>query len=455
MDIQDSELDLGLPVDYRLLPIRALRMTARKKLAGFLDLEGTLIVVNEGTRDEQDVVNDCNGLAELAGLTYQTIRGLQDPTVSNSEMRVDETKYSTDEDVIYQRKTYYDAFVCYTDEDKEDRDFVRMIIKELEERRGLKLFVPGRNDLPGSAQHTVTAYLIEERCKRVIIIMSKPFMKSQMCDFQVKFAFALSPGARSKKLIPVIREKGTTVPRILKFLAVCDFTKADILDWVWDRLYTAVIAPLGKQTFFEPEDPNNPYGEINLKEITFPSCKRLDDASNNNDAACGDSSNVIESTTLPIHEPRVLYNRGQPYISPVHLSHFLRSEDQMSCSDNQSYTQSVDSATMSSSDSQHEASENSESIKSKQSLFSSLLGRNKKSKKAKAKTQNEPVEQTSSSSYYSNSHVVSSTDRSAPVRINYRNNFRRRDPDEFSFLSSGSASEELQFSADQMEMDEI
>ena len=59
--------------------------------------------------------------------------------------------------------TFYDAFVCYTIEDEDDRKFVREIIENLEKTRGLKLFVPGRNDIPGSAKHTVNAYLIEKR----------------------------------------------------------------------------------------------------------------------------------------------------------------------------------------------------------------------------------------------------------------------------------------------------
>lgn len=58
------------------------------------------------------------------------------------------------------RETYYDAFICYT---REDLEFVRMLIRELEDKQGLKLFVPGRDDLPGDAEHTVTAFLIEKR----------------------------------------------------------------------------------------------------------------------------------------------------------------------------------------------------------------------------------------------------------------------------------------------------
>ena len=57
----------------------------------------------------------------------------------------------------------YDAFVCYSMEDPRDRQFVRNLIEEIELLRGLKLFVPGRDDLPGAAENNITAYLIEKR----------------------------------------------------------------------------------------------------------------------------------------------------------------------------------------------------------------------------------------------------------------------------------------------------
>ena len=60
-------------------------------------------------------------------------------------------------------QTFYDAFICWSSEDEKDRQFLFQLIDELEKKRGLNLFVPGRDDLPGSAEHTITAYLIEKR----------------------------------------------------------------------------------------------------------------------------------------------------------------------------------------------------------------------------------------------------------------------------------------------------
>ncbi|KAK3612191.1 hypothetical protein CHS0354_016578 [Potamilus streckersoni] len=297
-----------LPEKYRKLPLRALRSSARSKLAQYLDPDGELIIDS----DNRDIVNNYNGLAELIGFGHLEILNfmrnkrptiellhawttkdpnatlgklwdylhqmerldvltdchravvrdaetyferpefdqynfpIQVPEVSNSqvdkEMEIDDLEGAVMDDIRFGTKTDFDAFVSYNEEPK-DLEFVRKMIQVLEDKHNLKLFIPGRDDIPGAAKYVVTAEMIEKRCRRVVIVISKSFGKSVMCDFQVKFAHALSPGARSKRLIPVLIEK-SPIPRILKFLSVCDFTKKDTEDWVWERLSLAVKAPL-------------------------------------------------------------------------------------------------------------------------------------------------------------------------------------------------------------------
>jgi len=45
-----------------------------------------------------------------------------------------------------------------------------------------------------------------------------------------------------------------------------------MLDWVWDRLYAAVIAPTGRETHFESDDEENPFRDI--PHIPFPTVGR-------------------------------------------------------------------------------------------------------------------------------------------------------------------------------------
>lgn len=64
-------------------------------------------------------------------------------------------------------------------------------------------------------------------------------------------------------------EKGVVVPRLLKYLAVCDFTKLDMVDWLWESLGAAIKAPIG------PKLTNLSAGfKSSLKEVKFPILKR-------------------------------------------------------------------------------------------------------------------------------------------------------------------------------------
>lgn len=66
-----------------------------------------------------------------------------------------------------------------------------------------------------------------------------------------------------------MREKGTPIPRILRFLAVCDFTKSDMVDWVWDRLGAAIRAPIGPMITDSSVEL-----EQSLREVQFPMQQR-------------------------------------------------------------------------------------------------------------------------------------------------------------------------------------
>ena len=58
---------------------------------------------------------------------------------------------------------YYDAFISYNPEGY-DLKFVKRMVEVLEQPPyNLKLFVPWRNDLPGSSRYVIEAALIEKR----------------------------------------------------------------------------------------------------------------------------------------------------------------------------------------------------------------------------------------------------------------------------------------------------
>jgi myeloid differentiation primary response protein MyD88 len=196
---------------------------------------------NDVRQHEQRVLRDQQNAARS--------EPVQVPEVASS-MEINEFRHITINEVATDKPEYFDAFVCYT---SSDFDFVKEMMNKLEGVHGLKLCIPQRDLVAGCAYHVVMTELIKERCRKMIIILSPDYTKSDECDFQTRFAFSLSPGAKEKKLIPVIIQH-CHVPSILNHICLLDYTKCDVIDWFWERLakslkkdceYTPTSAILG------------------------------------------------------------------------------------------------------------------------------------------------------------------------------------------------------------------
>ncbi|XP_033731819.1 myeloid differentiation primary response protein MyD88-like [Pecten maximus] len=191
------------------------------------------------------IVKDVEAFLRNKERQEDMIQPVQSNDVSqSSDHQVNEETILCKGDVDNNTPQFFDAFVSYNHEGK-DLNFVKDMIQTLEgEPHKLKLFIPGRDDLPGAAKYVIEAKLIESRCRRMVIILSNNYLQSSACDFQSKFAHALSPGARSKKLIPVIIEPMKVIPQILRHVTLCDYTKVDLQEWFWNRLSSAIKQPL-------------------------------------------------------------------------------------------------------------------------------------------------------------------------------------------------------------------
>ncbi|XP_060083346.1 myeloid differentiation primary response protein MyD88-like [Ylistrum balloti] len=150
-----------------------------------------------------DIMKDCQlGIVKDVE-SYQKNRereqDLMQPRKSNeasqrSDCPAEKKENLCKQDIESKTPQFFDAFVSYNDEGK-DLSFVKNMIQILEgEPHKLKLYIPGRDGLPGAAKYVTEAKLIESRCRRMVIILSNDYLQSSACDFQSKFAHALSPG---------------------------------------------------------------------------------------------------------------------------------------------------------------------------------------------------------------------------------------------------------------------
>lgn len=171
---------------------------------------------------------------------------IQDETVSSQ----DEERYITVGEAETGVEEHFDAFVCYT---TEDFDFVRQMMYRLEKVEGLKLCITHRDLMPGASKYVIMAKLIEERCRKMIIVLSPDYINSKECVFQTRFAHALSPGAQQKKLIPVIY-RPCKIPSILNHICYVDYTRINVEEWFWGRLANSLKAP-PKDNLFTGSQP--------------------------------------------------------------------------------------------------------------------------------------------------------------------------------------------------------
>lgn len=194
--------------------------------------------------ERHDIVEDLRPLIDENVRKYlESLRKTPEPPVQVREVDSSDPRPSAltleDEEGAPE---LFDAFVCYC---QSDFEFVHTMIQELEQTEyKLKLCVFDRNVLPGSCVWTITSELIEKRCKRMVVVISDEYLDSDACDFQTKFALSLCPGARNKRLIPVVyKTMKKQFPSILRFLTVCDYTRPCTQTWFWKRLAKALSLP--------------------------------------------------------------------------------------------------------------------------------------------------------------------------------------------------------------------
>lgn len=157
------------------------------------------------------------------------------------ETEATESKVSADSDIITRddtsdHKQQYDAFILFADADIE---FASKMVDKLE-ARGLQLCLRDRDILGGSNfEHEVISRLISERCRRVVVIISKAFLASPLNDFTVTFAQALQIEQKARKVIPCVYDR-CELPPHLRYTCRLDYQRSQNLYNFWDKLAESI-----------------------------------------------------------------------------------------------------------------------------------------------------------------------------------------------------------------------
>jgi len=127
----------------------------------------------------------------------------------------------------------YDAFVIYNDK---DIVFATDLIERLE-LLGHMLCVKDRDLLGGFSFESETILnLLSQRCNRLIIIVSKAFLKSPMQVFITNYAQALGIEQGKRKIIPCVLEPCDPLPQMLRYAFRLDYFRNNKLFDFWDKL---------------------------------------------------------------------------------------------------------------------------------------------------------------------------------------------------------------------------
>lgn len=126
----------------------------------------------------------------------------------------------------------FDAFVIY---DEKDVEFATELIEKCE-NMGHSLCVKERDFLGGfSFEGDAILGLLAKRCHRLIIIVSKAFLRSPMQIFITNYAQALGIERNYCKIVPVLLEP-CELPQMLRYCFRFDYYKNSKIFDFWDRL---------------------------------------------------------------------------------------------------------------------------------------------------------------------------------------------------------------------------
>ncbi|GAB6018695.1 Myeloid differentiation primary response protein MyD88 [Chamberlinius hualienensis] len=132
----------------------------------------------------------------------------------------------------------YDAYISYVDDDE---DFVASMSDALEGTFKLRLFIRNRDLLPGVVISEADLHLINERCEKIILVISQSSLTDPHCEWQavIAQANAINKSIHARKVIPIVC-KPCSIPIRYRHLARLDFTKKDTFGNLWQKLYSSI-----------------------------------------------------------------------------------------------------------------------------------------------------------------------------------------------------------------------
>lgn len=119
------------------------------------------------------------------------------------------------------KRYLFDVFVSYSSRDKQ---WVRGWLLQRLEDAGLKVCVDFKSFEPGAPLITEMERCVQ-RSRKTLLVLSKEYLSSEWCEFESLMTQTLDPGARQRRVIPLILKK-CELPNRIEMLTPIWFTAA-------------------------------------------------------------------------------------------------------------------------------------------------------------------------------------------------------------------------------------
>lgn len=103
----------------------------------------------------------------------------------------------------------------------------------------LQLCVRERDLIGGTFEHDAILRMISERCERLVVVISKAFLKSSVNAFFVNFAQAMGIQHCQRKIIPCMLEP-CQLPPSLSYLFALNYWRQSRYSNFWDKLRDSI-----------------------------------------------------------------------------------------------------------------------------------------------------------------------------------------------------------------------
>lgn len=203
-------------------------------------------------------------------------------------------------------RVLYDAFICFA---KDDFPYAMELIQLLENCG--KRVATAEDLLPGHFENDAIVKLINERCRKVLTILTPNFLLSKECEIQAKFAseMAIKSHTQTPKVIPIIYEPcdDERMPYMLRTVSKIDMTKKALQQWQLKKILSCLdedstgssmsnqLNDLSRNRYFERGDPFT-------GTISTPIISLVPSTSNNSELSIQTSTNstVHDSGASPV-----------------------------------------------------------------------------------------------------------------------------------------------------------